>query len=137
MPHILAFGTPAMCVCRHFFCTVFVQNHYSIFIVLMKKHQEDFIVQIITPTTGLKTRVVNAKIMIFRWNSDSSHYYWIEFIHSFFSFQEPVKKRSKLVLPAPQISEAELEEVDIEFWTILFSCGHLIRICACKDINIS
>ena len=24
---------------------------------------------------------------------------------------EPVKKRSKLVLPAPQISEAELEEV--------------------------
>lgn len=27
------------------------------------------------------------------------------------NFQEPVKKRSKLVLPAPQISEAELEEV--------------------------
>jgi len=29
------------------------------------------------------------------------------------SFQEPVKKRSKLVLPAPQISESELEEVKI------------------------
>lgn len=27
------------------------------------------------------------------------------------NFQEPVKKRSKLVLPAPQISDAELEEV--------------------------
>lgn len=27
------------------------------------------------------------------------------------NFQEPVKKRSKLVLPAPQITEAELEEV--------------------------
>ncbi|XP_052808929.1 cell division cycle 5-like protein isoform X2 [Mya arenaria] len=27
------------------------------------------------------------------------------------NFQEPVKKRSKLVLPAPQISESELEEV--------------------------
>jgi hypothetical protein len=30
-----------------------------------------------------------------------------------FSFQEPVKKRSKLVLPAPQISESELEEVGL------------------------
>ena len=29
----------------------------------------------------------------------------------FVSFQEPVKKRSKLVLPAPQISDQELEEV--------------------------
>lgn len=29
----------------------------------------------------------------------------------FRSFQEPVKKRSKLVLPAPQISDQELEEV--------------------------
>ena len=26
-------------------------------------------------------------------------------------FAEPVRKRSKLVLPAPQISDAELEEV--------------------------
>ena len=29
----------------------------------------------------------------------------------YFSFAEPVKKRSKLVLPTPQISEEELEEV--------------------------
>ena len=29
----------------------------------------------------------------------------------FYRFAEPVKKRSKLVLPEPQISEAELEEV--------------------------
>ncbi len=32
-------------------------------------------------------------------------------IFIFFRFAEPVKKRSKLVLPTPQISDAELDDV--------------------------
>ena len=36
---------------------------------------------------------------------------------------EPVKKRSKLVLPAPQISDAELEEVISKFYIQGFSMG--------------
>ena len=35
-------------------------------------------------------------------------------IFAYFRFSEPVKKRSKLVLPAPQISDAELEEASIQ-----------------------
>ncbi|KAL8560788.1 CDC5 cell division cycle 5-like protein [Nucella lapillus] len=45
------------------------------------------------------------------------------------NFQEPVRKRSKLVLPSPQISEAELEEVNRDsthnrdWWKFLICAG--------------
>ena len=44
-----------------------------------------------------------------QWGVVSVYWYWDCTSHC--RFAEPVKKRSKLVLPTPQISEGELEEV--------------------------
>ena len=71
------------------------------------------------PIFQLILMILVSKLMVHRALSDKTYLSLVLLSPShtnfdvslFSSFQEPVKKRSKLVLPAPQISETELEEV--------------------------